>query len=408
MFYQEVKTARAAAIGTIMPWTGALSLIPKGWIFCNGQTVTASEYPLLVQAIGDTYNAGVSDLGGSFPNYTGSIVLPELNGKALMDLEESYFASRASGGTGRAADTNTEARSIISPYIGTNKDNSIPVIFNDVYTDVIFTLNDRTGYGGRIRGNTIVPGEDARTVYIAPRKLGRNHLRGHKHAGSYPTIARTPVFRPGDGVIPWDNMEFTFGLGIQDVEPGPQGDVYGLNFRISRGGTLADIDSRTGFGGGQAGRVMGAVWAENPPINLFPQNVKETPISASLQDPRLTSGRTVSYGVGGGSVTVPIGYSNYYEDIGGANYGTLNSNPGWDFNVNTGSAGINPVIEPHQHDEIEVTFDTGNLRPQSSVTTEANIPVTTTLDNSQNRSVLQVNFNTSQPGLNCIYVIRAY
>jgi len=68
MFYQEVKTARAAAIGTIMPWTGALSLIPKGWIFCNGQTVTASEYPLLVQAIGDTYNAGVSDLGGSFPN----------------------------------------------------------------------------------------------------------------------------------------------------------------------------------------------------------------------------------------------------------------------------------------------------------------------------------------------------
>ena len=142
MFYQDTKTAKAAAIGTIMPWTGAISEIPKGWVFCNGQTVEAISYPLLVQSIGDTYNAGTSTLGGSFPNYTGGIVLPNLNGKALMDIEEEYFASIASGGTGRDADTNTEARSIISPYIGENSDNSIPVIFNDVYTDVIFTLND--------------------------------------------------------------------------------------------------------------------------------------------------------------------------------------------------------------------------------------------------------------------------
>jgi hypothetical protein len=408
MFYQDTKTAKAAAIGTIMPWTGAISEIPKGWVFCNGQTVEAISYPLLVQSIGDTYNAGTSTLGGSFPNYTGGIVLPNLNGKALMDIEEEYFASIASGGTGRDADTNTEARSIISPYIGENSDNSIPVIFNDVYTDVIFTLNDRTGYGGRIRSNTLVPGEDTRTLYIGPRKLGRNHLRGHRHSGSYPTIQRTPEFRPGDGVIPWDNMEFKFGLGIQDVEPGPQGDVYGLNFQITRGATWADIGSRSGFGAGSAGRVLGGVWSENPPINLFPQNVRQTPIDGALQDTRLNSGRTVSYGINGGTVTVPTGYSNFYEDLGGANYGTLNSHPAWDFNVNAAGAGTNPVIEPHQHDEVDVTFDSGNLRPQSSLTVEANIPIATTLDNTQNRSVLQINFNTSQPGLNCIYIIRAF
>lgn len=409
MFYQEVKSARAAAIGTIMPWTGPISDIPKGWVFCNGQTLTASEYPLLVQAIGDTYNAGNSDLGGSFPTYTGSIVLPSLNGKALMDLEEEYFATVAAGGTGRAADTNTEARSIISPFIGTNSDNAIPVIFNDVYTDVIFTLNDRTGYGGRIRGNTIQPGEDAATVFIAPRKLGRNHLRGHRHPGSYETIARTPDFTPGDGVIPWDNMTFRFGLGIQDVEPGPQGDVYGLNFSITRGDTWSDIESRSGFGSGQAGRTVAAVWSENPPFNLFPQAVRRTPIAGALQDSRLTSGRTVSYGINGGTVTVPTGYTNYYADLGdNTNYGTLNSHPAYDFNQNSAAAGFNPVIDPHQHDEIDVTFDTGNLRPQSSITSDANIPVNTTLDNTQNRSVLQINFNTSQPGLNCIYVIRAF
>jgi hypothetical protein len=29
-FYQSLKTAKAAAMGTIMPWTGGLSDIPEG------------------------------------------------------------------------------------------------------------------------------------------------------------------------------------------------------------------------------------------------------------------------------------------------------------------------------------------------------------------------------------------
>ena len=108
MFYQETKTARGAAIGTIMPWTGGLTTIPKGWIICDGQSLQASDFPLLAQAIGDTYNAGTSDFNGNppnnFPNYAGSIKLPNLNGKTLMDIEASYFANTGSGGTGRAAD----------------------------------------------------------------------------------------------------------------------------------------------------------------------------------------------------------------------------------------------------------------------------------------------------------------
>ena len=56
MFYQESKTAKGAAIGTIMPWGGGITSIPKGWIICDGQYVNAGEYPLLTQTIGDTYN----------------------------------------------------------------------------------------------------------------------------------------------------------------------------------------------------------------------------------------------------------------------------------------------------------------------------------------------------------------
>lgn len=400
MFYQDTKTAKAAAIGTIMPWTGALSDIPKGWLFCNGQSVEASDYPLLVQAIGDTYNAGVSTLGGNFPNYTGGIVLPQLNGKALMDLEDTYFSNRALGGTGREADINTEARSIISPYIGTNSDNSIPVIFNDVYTDVIFTLNDRTGYSGRIKGNTIIPGSDTKTVYIGPRKLGRNHLKTHRHSGSYSTIVGTPSNRPGDGVVPYDNVQLQFDMNVVDNQPGPQGDTVTFTYQI-REKTWADIENRSGFGLGQAGRVVAGVASENPPVNLIPQRVTATPISPTLLQPRLSPGTVVPYGLGGGNITIAEGYRNWYTDLPGVgNFGTLVSNTAMDFLGND--------LAPHTHDEFDVTFDTANLKPQSSMNASVNIPVSTTLDNTQNTGALQINFNTSQPGLNCIYIIRAY
>ena len=409
MFYQEVKTARAAAMGTIMPWTGGISEIPAGWILCNGDTVEAKTYPLLVQAIGDTYNAGASDLSGSFPAYTGNIVLPNLNGKALMDLETPYFASKAGGGTGRPADTSGEAYNIINPLIGTNTDNSIPTIFNDVTTDVIFSLNDRTGYGGNIKGATIVPGEDSETIRIGPRKLGRNHLRGHKHGGTYETIASDPATRPGEGVIPYGPVNLEFGFNIVDEEAGSGGDRYYAIF--ARGGGNSR-NSNTGFGGGRAGRTVAGVVSENPPINLFPNDVARTPLSRTLQDPRITSGRQIPYGLGGGGLTTPAGYINYYPDIPSTNpvnYGTLVSNPSYDFNVNVGTAGISgSVIEPHDHEEIEIAFSTGNLKPRSTLLASANIPLATTLDNAANRSVLQINFNTSQPGMSCIYIIRAY
>ena len=86
-FYQETRTMKGAVIGTIMPWTGAISRIPKGWIICDGAQPPSNEYPLLVQTIGDSYNPGDSNLGGVFPAYTGNFTLPNLvNGKMLMDI----------------------------------------------------------------------------------------------------------------------------------------------------------------------------------------------------------------------------------------------------------------------------------------------------------------------------------
>ena len=155
MFYQESKTAKGAAIGTIMPWGGGITSIPKGWIICDGQYVNAGEYPLLTQTVGDTYNTGTTTLSGSFPSYTGTIKMPDLNGKALMDMETDYFAGGNSP-TGRNADEDADAKLLLSPKIGTHESQSITTAFTDVFTDVVFTLpeDDETGYSGRIIGNT--------------------------------------------------------------------------------------------------------------------------------------------------------------------------------------------------------------------------------------------------------------
>jgi hypothetical protein len=405
MFYQASKTAKAAVIGTIMPWTGGLSSVPDGWILCDGSTKNAADFPLLVQVIGDTYNAGVSNLGGAFPNYFGEFVLPNLNGKVLMDIEESYFASADAGGTGKSIDTDADARSIISPFIGDNTDNGVPVTFNDVYTDVVFTLNDRNDYSGRIKGNVVVPGEGERTVYIGGRKLGVDHIRSHSHRGSYETIDDNPSTQPGRGVVPYENIETRWtviaGDNVTDVF-GPEDTGLELEWKyeiVQK--DWGDFEGTNGFGNGIPGRTIARCRSENPPINIMARSVTHTPISSSLLDPQLSSEEIIPYMLGGNTSQVPTGYRNFYPEFPSeGNFGTFVSN--------TASDWLSENLLAHAHDAIDVFYDQGSLKPLSSLTAVMNIPSTTVLDNASNVAALQIDMNTTQPSLTCIYIIRAY
>ena len=69
-FYQQIRTAKAAAIGTIMPWVGNISDIPDGWIVCDGTQVSAKDFPLLARAIGDTYNLSTTVTQGLINTFT--------------------------------------------------------------------------------------------------------------------------------------------------------------------------------------------------------------------------------------------------------------------------------------------------------------------------------------------------
>ncbi len=413
-FYQQTRTAKAAAIGTIMPWTGGISNVPKGWILCDGTPISAKDYPLLTRAIGDTYNNGPSSLGGSFPSYTGSIVLPNLNNKNLIDIETDYFGV---GGTSTDVDSDPTAASVISPLIGSNTDNGIKTIFNDIETDVVFTLNDRSGYSGRASGNTIGGGEGVtKTVYMSPRKLGRDHIKPHNHPGRYTSLSFTNPLRPADGVIPYSTFSYIFSSNISTDD----GDIFVSAKRDSSINVSVNVegpntrDSVNGFGNGTAGRVVAGIHAEAPSYNYTPFNVRLTPLQPILNNPRVDDSTPIPYGFQGNNLNLPIGAKNYYPDvtstISQANtYDTLVTPSAHDFEKITQSVGVTDVIFPHTHDEFDIEFVRGTLRPNTTLTVNVEAPnANLSLDNDSNTGALQINFNTSQPALTCIYIIRAY
>jgi len=563
-FYQEIKTAKAAAIGTIMPWTGGTSDIPDGWIPCDGSQISAADFPLLARAIGDTYNlstavteglidtfssgasietgrtpgtytsspddgsgagatfsivvgdqgtngggapnglgdlvtvallqqginyqvgdtltipsgnsgngtdisvtinaveqGSISTFQGQFPNYQGEVVLPALINRPLVDQEIDYYGPATP--TGRAFDQQADAIAEVVPYIGVNSDVGVPTSFNDVATDVIFELNERTFtsggdsgtlsyfYTGKLSGNTIIAGSGtgSKIVYFGPRKLGRGHVKTHSHSGNIETIKATPTTQPGEGVVPWGNINYTFNAQVEQSDD----DIFITDdnrfiVEYEMGG---DYDrGESGFGGGQAGRTVAGVFAENPPVNWTPKYVEWNPIKADLTQPQNvrsfpgTSGtydgnalsggifgfnagpgeaRAVAYGQGGNSLDLPTGQTSFYPDLveyagnipalsnptAFKSYDTLNSNPGWDFTRTVQSGGTQDVIQSHTHDEFDVNFELSGLRPLNTLNVYVTAPNDNlSLDNARNVGVFQINFNTTQPGMTCVYVIRAY
>jgi hypothetical protein len=415
-FYQQTRTAKAAAIGTIMPWTGGVSGIPKGWILCDGTPIPAVNYPLLARAIGDTYNNGPSSFAGSFPNYAGNIVLPNLINKTLIDIETSYFGS---GGTGETQDLDPKAATAVTPLIGANTDNGVKTIYNDITTDVVFTLNDRSGYSGKASGNTIGGGEGiSKTVYISPRKLGRDHIKAHNHPGRYETLSYGNPLRPGKGVIPYSTFSYDFQSYVDfddgSIIVGPANDTEVGVTIFAPDGARDARDDDSGFGEGSPGRVVAGIHAENPSFNYTPFNVKLSPLQPLLTNPRVDAATPIPYGLQGNNINLPAGARNYYPDITNSitqanTFDTLITPAAYDFNQITQSPGTSDVIVPHVHDEFDVEFVRGTLRPNSTLTVAVEAPnANLSLDNDANQAALQINFNTSQPAVTCIYIIRAY
>lgn len=60
-------------IGAVLPYAGILA--PLGYLFCDGSLVSRQEYPLLYQAIGNTYGSGTNPIYFRLPDMRGRFAL---------------------------------------------------------------------------------------------------------------------------------------------------------------------------------------------------------------------------------------------------------------------------------------------------------------------------------------------
>ena len=137
--YSLSRTMRALPIGSVQPWTGAITEIPKGWLLCNGAELPAADYPLLARILRDTY--GGVGFGGNFPNYTGTVRIPPTNQKGLADISTDYFYSdedsNAAPGVRPSPWDDLESFAAVQEYIGDIGDLGTPsTIFAN--TDIVF------------------------------------------------------------------------------------------------------------------------------------------------------------------------------------------------------------------------------------------------------------------------------
>ena len=187
--YGSIKSMKTAKIGTIMLWAGdgndgdLLSNLPTGWILCDGRVYPASRYPLLASVLGNSY--GGTPITGDFPHYNGTIKLPDITGRCMMDLEPNMLAlSQYQYGQ---ADAFTKLSSLV---VDDGLTVSIPTLIS-ADTDLSFNVASDIEFVGKMTGGvganniTISPPSFSTTVYTVPRKLGINHMPYHKHPGTY-------------------------------------------------------------------------------------------------------------------------------------------------------------------------------------------------------------------------------
>ena len=549
--YQEIRTQKALPIGSVMPWPGTITRVPSGWLFCNGAEVQADEYPLLARILRDSY--GGSGFGGEFPNYLGTVRLPNLNQKALSDIGEEHFESPSQPNPPSSNIDDAEALSSVLQYIGQEGDLGPPssvfattdivmvytpdpdgfidsfdyvgigpagtgiTTFSDLneFDDGIFTsgvgtgarfnvlldnagnffvsdVNSGEGYAqgdtitipgtafasvggvtpdndivitvnatgnslfkGSIEDQSFIPGFDARSVYVVPRKLGRNHLAQHIHPGTYETINRgDSTSRPGTGVGIWTNPQIVVNQALRAVNGSPVDNCFisNPNGPIEGAGTANFWEDQTGPGDNDVtvgdsstphdpnsyGRyALGYIGGSKPARTHIPFNsataahgigkpwftsavqlVSRTTFpneSAELALTRATGNLEINQQIPWSDETQGITSPNYTPGIGPS--GQAIDNPETYKTTLYNIAAVDPlltaniapgaldVIAAHDHEsEFLIFYDQGSLNIKTLISADCQPNVIP----DSIPEALQITFTVTSPSLSITNIIRAY
>lgn len=165
--YNNTKSMKGAAVGTIIPWSGAITEIPVGWLLCNGQFLENDAYPYLFEVIGATYGSGV-----------GVFRLPQIGGKTLADMRTSYLPAGTS-----SAFTNL----IGEDQSNNNSNNYVSNI--DMRVDIDNSAASG-GYTGTLSDVNATNPAYFSSFKTTERKLSDMHMATHTHVGEYNSVSK--------------------------------------------------------------------------------------------------------------------------------------------------------------------------------------------------------------------------
>lgn len=86
-------------LGIVQLWAG--SVVPEGYVLCNGQELRMTEYPELYDVLGEAFNTAASAVGTRYTTRSGYFRVPDLRGRFIVgqhDSDNDYRMNGASGG----------------------------------------------------------------------------------------------------------------------------------------------------------------------------------------------------------------------------------------------------------------------------------------------------------------------
>lgn len=169
-FYNQLRSLKGTAIGTIIAWAGDIGSVPPGWIICNGTSLNTNEYPELFSIIGYQY-------GGSGTTF----LTPRLLDKAIADYHPSH-----SNIPGIGLNTDFIAR------MGENTANLTSGATSNI--DLYLSLTPFSTISARVTDLGINPSGYSDDVGVIPRVLGDHHMASHTHLGLVPSVQPTSEY----------------------------------------------------------------------------------------------------------------------------------------------------------------------------------------------------------------------
>tara|TARA_B100000424_G_scaffold16639_1_gene12147 strand:- start:313 stop:1497 length:1185 start_codon:yes stop_codon:yes gene_type:complete len=393
---------KSAPVGTIMPWSGQSSVgdlpnnIPTGWIVCDGRTFQCNEFPLLASIIGNTYGPTDDSIIGNFPDYeeADSFRVPNMNGRAMVDLEKSYLQQD------KYQFGQPDAEAVIGDLISEDGTGVTPPTIYSADTDLNFQLDPIDTMAGKIQNITLNDPTWAKTYYTIGRKLGLDHTPGHKHGGQYTTaIADGKYVQVFEAPIPDIGGSGNYESVVLEGIGNDTADTW-----INGAGNMTYYDENTLVTTDQAktftqDRIPVAQHVSQIPFNgayTAPFSTTYNVAPSSSPNPYDHSLRQVT-GVFPPPMNI-FGRPNYYNGDVGTTYPTNLSHIAQDFTDKT--------LGSHNHFSFDISMNRGGLR----------IPPNIAVNNVQSYTVnvqdipnaLNILMDNQTPSQTVVMIIRAY